>query len=210
MKLKNVEQTLKEWTKVISTQPKHHTAKCRAELDHIQDALNQQPMDEDHCKRNYKLRRLLIIGFLLKRKNLGRKAGSCGDFKVTRILNSSSMPWKLDRDKRITHLVDGSGNATTDLSQVKYLAPSYYYHLFNQTLYWNVFRKLIVKKTLTFLAASWLIRQVSKEEIKNSSFQKNGDKSPGPDGFNAKFFPESVAVDWIIHRQGNAFFHWVW
>jgi len=32
-----------KYFKIMSTQPKHHIAKSRAELDHIQDALNQQP-----------------------------------------------------------------------------------------------------------------------------------------------------------------------
>ena len=31
----------------LNQQPKHHIAESRAELDHVQDALYQQPMDED-------------------------------------------------------------------------------------------------------------------------------------------------------------------
>jgi len=55
---------------------------------------------------------------------------------------------------QITHLVHGSGNATTYLSRIKSLAPSYYYDLFIQSHYWNVSSKLIVKKKLTFLATT--------------------------------------------------------
>ena len=46
----------------------------------------------------------------------------------------------------------------------------------------------MVKKTLTDEAATWLVRRVSYEEIRQAMFKMNLDKSPGPDGYNAAFF----------------------
>ena len=74
------------------------------------------------------------------------------------------------------------------------MAPEYFFKLFNQNSYINVFPKLIVGKHLTVDAQSWLTRSVTMEEIKTVVFKMHPDKSPGPDVFNPYFYQRNWEV----------------
>ncbi|XP_047340247.1 uncharacterized protein LOC124943821 [Impatiens glandulifera] len=52
----------------------------------------------------------------------------------------------------------------------------------------------ILTKKVTMEESRRMIEVISKEEIKHALFSMSWDKSPGPDGFNAKFFKENWGV----------------
>lgn len=66
----------------------------------------------------------------------------------------------------------------------------YFEAIYNQSHYWNIVSKIAVKKILTTGATSWIIRDVTNEEIKTIVFHFNHDKAPGPDEFefSARFY----------------------
>jgi len=53
---------------------------------------------------------------------------------------------------------------------------------------------LVVKRKLTPEAGDWLVRHITKEEVKATIFKLHPEKSPGPDGFPAGFFQKNCAL----------------
>ena len=84
------------------------------------------------------------------------------------------------------------------MEQLRTMAPTYFSNMFNQNSYLNIFPNLVVWKHLTGEAQSWLVRYVTREEIRGTLFQMNPDKALGPDGFNPGFYQknwELIALD---------------
>jgi len=98
------------------------------------------------------------------------------------------------KKNQLTHLIDANGAHLKDLTEIREAAPEYYNELFSQDSYWNVFPKLVVKRKLTPEARKWLIRPVTKEEVKQAVFQLNAEKAPGFDGFTAGFFQKNWSL----------------
>ena len=115
----------------------------------------------------------------------------CGD-RNTKFFHSS-ITIRQNRNF-IRHLYTDSGACATDVEQLRIMAPEYFFKLFNQNSYINVFPKLIVGKHLTVDAQSWLTRSVTMEEIKTVVFKMHPDKSPGPDVFNPDFYQRNWEV----------------
>jgi len=57
----------------------------------------------------------------------------------------------------------------------------------------------VVKRIHTPGAGDWLIRAISKEEVKKAVFQMHAEKAPGPDGLTTGFFQEN----WCFVGGGN-------
>ena len=92
----------------------------------------------------------------------------------------------------ISQLYTDTGRKVSNMEDIKRLASAFYQNLFNQSDYWRVFPKLVVKKKLTIESQDWLIREVTQDEIQSALFQMNPEKSPGPDGFNCGFFAKEL------------------
>jgi len=93
------------------------------------------------------------------------------------------------------------------VESVKISAPIYYEASFNQTDYWTIFPRLVVKRILTQDSRTWLERNVDYKEIKEALFQMNPDKAPGPDGFNANFFQKNwdIVKDDVVQAMLSFF-----
>ena len=189
MKLKNTKTKLKIWSGSGFSSPKHTIQLLRTELLHIQESLDLDPSSQALQVKESELKKDLAHWLDMEESQLQQKSRELwlrlGD-RNNKFFHAS-LKHRYCKNS-VCNLVDDHGNAMTDIIKLRTQAPEYYNQLYNQDSYWNIFPKLTVKRKLSVAAATWLIRDVSDAEIKDTMFQLNPDKAPGPDGFNARFF----------------------
>ncbi|KAF7832322.1 uncharacterized protein G2W53_014655 [Senna tora] len=99
------------------------------------------------------------------------------------------------KHNRISGIMNSNGTWTTNQEEIKNLSTQYFQSLFQHsaTTDKTIIRQYIHNAALTTLTEDqiqFLNNPFTKLEIENAVFQMEGSKSPGPDGFPAKFFQE--------------------
>ena len=102
---------------------------------------------------------------------MGKKVVKIGFNLGTKMQKKFQSSLKIRQSRNyIDQLLNDAGGHVSDISELRKLAPSFYYDLFNQSGYWRVFPKPVVKKHLTHEAQTWFIRKVTPKEIKAALF----------------------------------------
>ena len=92
------------------------------------------------------------------------------------------------RDKNHILKVVHNGSVVESLPVIKDAVVSYFSNLFRSTDRFRIGLGPIGFKTLSASSSTSLERDITLEELKQSVWDCDGSKSPGPDGFNFKFY----------------------
>jgi mannosylglycoprotein endo-beta-mannosidase len=187
-KLKGLKVILKEWASLQSNSTKYNIGKWNQNLLQIQQNLSADPFNEKLHKEEAVCKRGLEEWLAKEEEELRLKSRQLWLLQGDRNSKFFHNAIKVRISKNSLRGLLKDDGSSLDNYEIFNSAPSFYKTLFNQESYWNTFPKLVVKKFLTERSQSWLIREISTTEVKEALFQMEGDKAPGPDGFNASFY----------------------
>ena len=97
----------------------------------------------------------------------------------------------------LLHLVEGSSSMTQDIHLLRQEAVEYYSSIYTQDTYWKVFTNIDPKKVISSDDSIWIGQEVLAEEIRDALFDIGGEKAPGLEAFNARFF-QQIGMWWVL------------
>lgn len=188
-KLKALKTALKAWAATGTTSTKGNINKISEELAIIQNNIQIDPLNESLHTQENDLKLQLEDWLGKEEEELRQRSRQLwlqkGDRNSKFFYNAIKA--RMSRNN-LRHLVQDDGTSISNMEGIKKEAPTFYKNLYHQEDYWTVFPKVVTKRILTEDAKSWLVREVSFNEVKKAIFQLNPEKAPGPDGYNAHFF----------------------
>jgi len=159
--------------------PKKHIDIIKLKIDSLQQQLDTNLLDTDLHIEESNLTAQLEHWLALEESSLRNKSRDNGyslEIKSSKFFHARIK--SRQSKNHISHHIAPDGSYTTDIQQIKVAVPQFYEALFNHHSYWNVSPKLMVKRRLTQEASSWLVEEVSAQEIKMVIFQCNPHKTP--------------------------------
>ncbi|XP_077232361.1 uncharacterized protein LOC143869152 [Tasmannia lanceolata] len=188
-KLKNTKQAIKIWNQTKFGRVNLIAPAVKQDLDDVQIALASNPTDVHLRSRESSLKeRFFKVSRMeesMRRQNARVQWLNLGD-------SNSAYFYSVMNARRnqnsIGGLLDVHGNLTTDHSQIENIMISYFQNLLNSG---TICEKSLLPTPFKILLqeeADWLTRPVPEEEIKVTVFEMDGNRAPGPDGFNGEFY----------------------
>jgi hypothetical protein len=187
-KLKAVKNILKKWSSNLTNMTAMFN-KLKDQNNNIYNQLINNPFDKSlllSYSNNYnclhKLTRKLAIDNDQKMKmNWLTKGDRPTEFFYSKISECKS-------NRRFNFTVNNEGKWISTSETIAEEAICYFSDLFHLPQAISQFPNIICKKILTENAKSSLCSPFQLEEIREAVFQINENSSPGPDGFNSKFY----------------------
>lgn len=98
---------------------------------------------------------------------------------------------KFKKRKNILKLLDDEGRLIEDVFVVKDKVKNFFQNGFTEPLYGRPVLNDTMFNQISSEANDYLVMPFEEEEIREGIWSCDGDKSPGPDGFNLRFFKEN-------------------
>lgn len=198
-KLRRLKPVLRAFNKKFFSKIGERVCQAREELIHVQEQCAQGPYDSalvDFEQELYvKFVELSLAEESFKKQKSRVQWLSLGD-QNTRFFHVK-MKSRYLRNK-ILSLTDANGVRLTDPADVKGEILGYYIGLlgspFEQQVDATPVLNLAVSHRLTSVMKESLTKSITGAEIKAAMWSINGDKAPGPDGYNSAFFQKNWEI----------------
>ncbi|XP_077215844.1 uncharacterized protein LOC143850484 [Tasmannia lanceolata] len=186
-KLKEVKRRIEIWNKNVFSRIDVKLPIIRSSLHSVQEKLAYNPSDRNLIQEENKLRDEFFRVAHLEENMTRQKARvdwlNLGDSNSS--FFHSAIKSRLHRN-HIVSMENTQGTTTNDPHQISEILVEHFHKLLNNGK--SGCHPLPHSfSTLTSDEAA-MLSAVSSEEIKNAVFSMKGDKAPGPDGFNGRFF----------------------
>jgi exonuclease III len=206
MLLKNIKHNIKNWDKNNHLKG-NSINKLRKDGKYLQNLADNNPQDKEIAKNFFQNQENLSIELHKNAINARQKAkvdwltlgDDCTKFFYAKMNSRKHI-------NNIGNIIDRRGNFSNEHEKISKEAIEYYKDLYFSENQEKDFPHIICKNILKEEAADILLAPVSLEEIKYIIFNASDNKSPGPDGFNAKFYKNQWNnLKHQIHETVNEF-----
>ncbi|KAI8572120.1 hypothetical protein RHMOL_Rhmol01G0173700 [Rhododendron molle] len=209
LKLRRLKFVLKDLNFKCFSNICSRVAQAREELSQVQSLCFSNPFDATLCAKEKEVLRTFMELSLAEEEFKKQKSRvqwlSLGDHN-TRFFHQKMATNRL-RNK-ILSITDTRGVRLEDPKEVKQVILGYFQGLLGTAFpstgnFSSELRSVIRNKVSTDMQES-LIHAVTALEIRTALFSINGDKAPGPDGYNAKFYQsnwEVIGSDLVLAVQ---------
>jgi hypothetical protein len=203
--LKNIKVNLKNWNK---NRNRDNIKIIREECEIAQNNIDFDSSDKSRINHFFQLQNKLCHSLHVQVINMRQQAKV--EWLTKGDESSKFFYAKMTSRKKINDIgkiLDSTGATLNDVSSLENMAINYFSDLYNSNDYKNDFPNIEAKFLLNESSSDILLAPVELVEIKKIIFESNIDKSPGPDGFGAKFYK----THWedfknIIHEVIKEFF----
>ncbi|XP_077232003.1 uncharacterized protein LOC143865668 [Tasmannia lanceolata] len=187
-KLKLVKQAIKNWNYKIYGRIDITLPIIKDQLNEIQSKIAVDPTNYSLRETERLIRENLLIVARKEEAIVRQKARI--DWLNLGDSNTNFFHSAINSRRNMNHIygmTKSNGEISTSKSEIEESFVNYFKNTLNSTdsHFWQVRDPL---KVISPLQASSLTDPISKEEIERVIHQADGNKSPGPDGFNADFF----------------------
>ncbi|XP_077228479.1 uncharacterized protein LOC143861436 [Tasmannia lanceolata] len=187
-KLKVVKNQIKEWNREVFGRIDIQVPIIRKSLLKIQASIEQDPASPHLLDQEAKIRVDLLKFSSLEKSFLKQKSRA----QWLKLGDSNSKFFyshlKVRQNKNnILAMKRGDGTQTTDPVEISSILINHFSKILNLGKIQTAAAPDPIRK-LNVEDADILSKPISSEEIKDMVWKTNGDKAPGPDGFNASFF----------------------
>ncbi|KAJ9545526.1 hypothetical protein OSB04_025233 [Centaurea solstitialis] len=183
-KLSLLAKTLRKWGRNLNSSYKHDVKEAYSKLESLRRNLN--PISNTA----YEEERLRLLSILLKEEEHWRQRSKAfwlkdGDNNTKFFHAYANGRRKINR---IIKLKDDDGQWVEEVTGLNNLVNEYFTRLFSASTGNPHMISNLVKNKLSARDIERLEMSFTKEEFREALFQMHPDKSPGPDGFNPRFY----------------------
>lgn len=179
---------MKAWSRATIDQQKEAITQTKHHLQLIQQAIQEQPQDENLHKQEYTLRSHLTQLLQGEESDLRQQARiswlNLGD-------SNNSFFYKARNARRNRNAIMSIYNDNGELQtghQVQEEAIRYFEHLLSPHTHTPNLAQMQNFRVLTQQSREWIARPVTPAEIEEVVMSSKNNKAPGIDGFNAEFY----------------------